>query len=303
MYLLRIPFSTPDIVILVILAIVSGFVAFFVISSRRKLQAMIEESRKQTSLTDTGNRFFDEPLKPKWMEKKKLFPVDVTAPFAFARSYKETALETAPSGEALHDLKRTMQQQQKTIDHLLSRIDRLDSGDGRNRTQVAATTALEEKEAELQKTKQQLSASQKIAGRVTEVYEELDLLQQKLAEVEERAGRADALALELDDMHQAYEHLKTEATRNAEKLQELMEEVEHTHQQVAALEEELLAANTQRQQLQKRVQLLENMNAELQHMTEANQKMKAELRRIAELESMLSLVSDERDLLLKKRLS
>jgi hypothetical protein len=31
--------------------------------------------------------------------------------------------------------------------------------------------------------------------------------------------------------------------------------------------------------------------------------MKAELRRIAELESMLSLVSDERDLLLKKRLS
>jgi hypothetical protein len=38
-------------------------------------------------------------------------------------------------------------------------------------------------------------------------------------------------------------------------------------------------------------------------MSDANKKLKNEIRRIAELESMLSMVSDERDLLLKKRLS
>jgi hypothetical protein len=38
-------------------------------------------------------------------------------------------------------------------------------------------------------------------------------------------------------------------------------------------------------------------------MSEANKKLKNEIRRIAELESMLSMVSDERDLLLKKRIS
>jgi hypothetical protein len=82
-----------------------------------------------------------------------------------------------------------------------------------------------------------------------------------------------------------------------------MEENEQLHQQLAALEEKFADTTTQRQQLQKRVQFLENMNAELQQMSDANQKMKTELRRIAELESMLSLVSEERDLLVKKRLS
>lgn len=124
-----------------------------------------------------------------------------------------------------------------------------------------------------------------------------------MAELEECAGRANELAMERDDVQQAYAQLKKETTRTQEKLHTAVGENSQLHQQLADTEDKLNEAALQRQQLQKRVQLLENLNTELQQISDANQKMKNELRRIAELESLLSLVSDERDLLLKKRLS
>jgi chromosome segregation ATPase len=291
-------------VILSLMAVILVFVVHFVLVSRRKLRAIVEESRRQYSLTGTSGRFYDEPLKPKWVEKKKLFPVDVVVPFSFAKWYKTTApAQGMPSLDKLHDLTCTVQEQQKTIDNLLTRLNKLDTSGSSKSVKMAAASLVLEEETELQKTKQQLSAAQKIAGRVTEVYREFDLMHQKMAELEESASRANELALELDDMQQAYELLKKEAARKQEKLHEMMQENEDLHQQIAHLKEKFADTNTQRQQLQKRVQCLENMNGDLQHINETNQKMKMELRRIAELESMLSLVSEERDLLVKKRLS
>jgi hypothetical protein len=151
-------------------------------------------------------------------------------------------LETAPSGEALHDLKRTMQQQQKNnrppaYPHrpawILATAEighkRCNNRTGRKRSRTA-------------KNKTATQCFAKNSSPRNGSVREFDLLQQKLAEVEERAGRADALALELDDMHQAYEHLKTEATRNAEKLKELWKSENTRTSKVAALEEELLGS-------------------------------------------------------------
>ena len=306
MHALHIDFSLTDGIILLILAIILGFVVHFVLVSRRKLQSMIEESKKQTSLTGSGGRSFEEPLKPKWTEKKRLFPEDIKLPYAVLKGYKTAAPSTAvaPVPDVLHDLKQTIHKQQKTLDQLLSRVNKLDAAEEQSETEAAAAArALEEREAELQKTKQQLSMSQKVASRVTEVYEEFDLLQQKLAELEESAGRTTKLELELDDMQQAYVQLQKEATRKQDKLQDAVNAAQALRDQLADTEDKLSEISLQRQQLQKRVQMLENMNSELQQTSDVNKKLKTELRRIAELESMLSLVSDERDILLKKRLS
>lgn len=306
MYLLRIDISLTDGIILAIMAVILGFVVQFVLVSRRKLQAIIEESKRQTSLTGSGSHYFDEPAKPRLTEKKGLFSVTVAAPSLSARPYK-TGTQTADAAmgtNVLDDLKRTMHQQQKMVDQLFTRIDKLDAQEGRGLAQTAVTAlALEERETELQKTKQQLSVAQKVAGRVTEVYQEFDLMQQKMAELEESASKVTELELELEDVQQAYVQAKKEATRNQEKLREAVTEKEQLQQQLAETESRLNETDRRQQQLQKRVQLLEDMNAELQHMNDANKKLKSELRRIAELESMLSLVSDERDILLKKRLS
>lgn len=307
MHFLQIPFSLTDVIVLQVLAIVLGFVIHFALANRRKLQAMIEESRKATSLTGTGGRYADDPpLKPKWAPTKKLFPTEAPAslPTTKAKAITPVATEVAEMPDVLHDLKQSLRQQQKTLNQLLTRVDKLDAQDERSTGETSAMTrALEEKEAELQKTKQQLSASQKIAGRVTEVYREFDLLQQKIAELEESAGRVTELTLELEDTQQAYEQARSEATRAQEKLHTVVEENSQLLHRLADTEDKLAEANQQRQQLQKRVQLLEDLNSELQQVSEANQKLKTELRRIAELESLLSMVSDERDLLLKKRIS
>lgn len=303
MNLLGIQFSLTDVLVLQLLAIALGFVIHFALVHRRRLRAMIEEAQLQTSLTGSGGRY-DEPLQGR-NEKKKTVPVNFSAFFLTTRPVKASApAEVAVRPDMVQDLKQSLHRQQKALDQLLHRIDRMDAQESRGLAQTAAATlALEEREAELQKVKQQLSASQKVAGRVSEVYQEFDVLQQKLADLEESAGKAASLTLELDDLQQAYVQLKKEFNHKQDALYEAVEKASQLHQQLAETEDKLSEANLQRVQAQKRVQLLENMNAELHQVSDANKKLKSELRRIAELESMLSLVSDERDLLLKKRLS
>jgi hypothetical protein len=49
----------------------------------------------------------------------------------------------------------------------------------------------------------------------------------------------------------------------------------------------------------KKLQFVEEMNTELKQVAETNRKLQNEIRRIAELESMLNLIIEERDELLK----
>jgi chromosome segregation ATPase len=265
---------------------------------------MVEESIRRNSLTGSGGKYSDDGLKPILVERKKELPAGISIPIPVFRTLKNL-VPVREKEPLLHggfnDLKQTIRQQQKVLDQLLQRVDQMDAQ--KEDVSFKTTTVLEQKEAELQKTKHQLQAAQKVAGRVTEVYEEFDHLQQKMADLEENASRATELAMELDEVQQAYTQLRKDLARKQERLQEVVAENEHLHQRLSETEDKLTEANLQRQQLAKKVQLLESINTELQQMSDANKKLKNELRRIAELESMLSMVSDERDLLLKKRLS
>src|SRR5215218_2147038 len=155
MYPLEIQFSITDIIVLQVMALVLGFIIHFALVNRRKLQSMIEENKKANSLTGSGGRYADEPqLKPK-PEKKK--PFVIAAPFVAAKASKAVAqpVEVAVMPDVLQDLKQSIRQQQKTLNQLLTRVDKLDAPE---ETTIARTTssALQEKEAELERTKQQL---------------------------------------------------------------------------------------------------------------------------------------------------
>ena len=67
------------------------------------------------------------------------------------------------------------------------------------------------------------------------------------------------------------------------------------------LEDKLAEANLQRQQLQKKVQFLTDLNTDLQSISDTNKKLQTELRRIGELESMLNMMAEERDFLLRRK--
>jgi hypothetical protein len=84
-------------------------------------------------------------------------------------------------------------------------------------------------------------------------------------------------------------------------MQELMNSNSRLQQLLYETEDKLINANTQRQQLLKKTKLLEELNTDFQIVSDTNSKMKNELRRIGELESMLNMMTEERDHLLSKR--
>lgn len=309
MILLAINFSLTDILVLQGMAVVLGIIIHFVLVNRRNLQQMIKENEERNSLTGHGGSFADYeslPVKKETTEKKKSFSLPAFTP-SFKINKKEPPVvdDSAVAPEAVQTLKQNMKQQQKLLIQLLRRVDKWEEGETAENKEIieAIEIKLEEKEAELLKTKQQLAAAQKMAARVEEVYRDFDALQDKMETLELQAKNANNLALELEDVKQAYEQVRKDFNRKQEKLEEVVAENGTLHYRLNETEDKLSEANMQRQQLMKKVQMLESMNNDLQQMNDANKKLQNELRRIGELESMLSMVSDERDLLLRKRTS
>ena len=58
-----------------------------------------------------------------------------------------------------------------------------------------------------------------------------------------------------------------------------------------------------RQQLQKKVAYLEELNNDMQEVADAHKKLEGQLKRVGELESMLNVVAEERDELVKKQMN
>ena len=67
------------------------------------------------------------------------------------------------------------------------------------------------------------------------------------------------------------------------------------------MSDKLREANFQRQQLQKRVSYLEELNNDLHVVADANKKLESQLKRLGELESIINVVSEERDDLLRRQ--
>ena len=316
MYTAAIDLSITDVLGLVVMAIVLGVVTYMVVGTRRKLQKLMRESEAQLSCSGAGRHYpqLDEPEIVKApvykAPSKKAAPIEEDAwaaslPFLKKTGKEERGYET-PDSE-LHTLKSNIEQQQRSLQQLLQQVDDWKGGTAqkrRNNDEIEELQALlDDKEAELQNVKQQLAASQKMATRIDDVYREFEELQLKISGLEKQAKGASELAIELDDMREAHKQIKKELVRKHDKLQEAVDENGRLHRVLNETEDKLAEANLQRVQLLKKVQYLENLHTEFQQVADANKKLQNELRRIGELESMLSMVSDERDILLKRRQS
>lgn len=320
MYTAAINLSITDVVGLIVMAIVLGIVVHLVINTRRKLRKLMQESEAQFSLSGAGSKYpqFDEPELPQQAAYKVPPPKKVVTSYrddenepewtpSFLKKTKpEPKAEPLIQSSELSSLKNNIEQQQRSLAQLLQQVDDWKGTAKQNRTKEEVAelqTMLQEKEAELQSVKQQLSASQKMSTRIEDVYREFEELQDKIMSLEKQAKNASELALEIEDMREAHKQIKKELVRKQDKLQEAVEENQRLYRQLSEAEDKLSEANLHRQQLMKKVQYLDNLHNEFQQVADANKKLQNELRRIGELESMLSMVSDERDILLKRRQS
>jgi DNA repair exonuclease SbcCD ATPase subunit len=213
---------------------------------------------------------------------------------------------------SLNEVKDSILQQKQQLDKLWQRVDSFTmerpapakskkEDAGLYEKIEALELEVEEKDEELKKLRKSNEVAQMMASRLEQVEEEFSRMQERVEESEKEASRAKQLAMDLEDAKEEYRQVHKEHQRKAEKLQELMQEQARLHQQLCDTEDKLQEANMQRHQFMKRARILEEMNSDFQNVSDTNSKMKNELRRMGELESMLNMMTEERDHLLRKR--
>lgn len=300
-----------EFIVLPLVVIIFGATLYFFIKSRKSLEETLSATKKTTAL----------PIRKEKQSSNKRSNV-VELEEQFARMRYETSLpklekidaplkKQAKEEMAVRDLKNTIAQQQKMLDSYLAKVEELEN-EGREELNEKIeelekkidelTSVVEEKENEIKDLRQQASAGERMAARIEEVYREFEQLQTKMAGLEKQASRANNLAIELEDTKYSYEQVHKELLRKQEKLEEVMNENQRMRQQMDELEDKLAEANLQRQQLQKKVLFLTDLNNDIQSIADTNKKLQTELRRIGELESMLNMMAEERDFLLRKKL-
>ena len=307
--LLTVQLSWIEIGILFFASTIFGLAVHFFVTTRRSLKQYIQPDKKKNpkkkiepvSLVDKESHLLQvqerlQSFKP----KQKLEEEE--------NSISEK--NDLPKDQLVLSLKQTVAQQQKLLNGFLRKVEEMEDN-GKEELKLenedlrAEIKKLEElvdnKAAEVEGLQQQVSTAQSMVARIDEIYSEFESLQQRMRELEEQARRANALEMELEEARESYELARKDMLRKQEKLEQVLNENTELKNQLHDIEDKLSEANRQRQQLQKKVQFLQDLNDDMHNMTEANKKLQNELRRIGELESMLNMIAEERDQLLKKQ--
>jgi hypothetical protein len=159
---------------------------------------------------------------------------------------------------------------------------------------------LGQKEVEVKNIQQKESLTREMTSMLDNAYSDFNALQGKIQKLESQLSASKMLNLEYEDMVESYYKVSREAEEQKNKLQATSLQNQQLTLQLNETEDKLRESNFQRQQLLKRVAYLEELNTDLQIVADANKKLEHQLRRIGELESMLNVVSEERDNLIKK---
>ena len=126
-------------------------------------------------------------------------------------------------------------------------------------------------------------------------YSEFNALQEKMQKLEMQVTTSRTSSLELEELKEGYAKLQRDHEEQRIKLNAFAMENRELQLQLNDAEEQLREITLQRQQLQKRVGYLEELNNDLQDVSDANKRLEGQIKRIGELESMLNMVSEERD--------
>lgn len=292
-------------------AVILGVTIYFFIKSQRSLRRTLQANRPGLAPSSK---------KEKSASYKRSSIVDLEEQFARMRyeasifSKEEAAVPARQKEHSdenmVHDLKNTIAEQQKMLTEYLARVEEMEK-EGRDEMMEQNNqlqkeihklhVTIEKKDEEIEELFQQARTAQKMSDKIEEVYQEFEQLQAKMMSLEKQASRANNLAIELEDAKQSYEQAHRELTRKQEKLEEVLQENQRMRQEMNELEDKLSEANGQRQQLHKKVQFLQDLNNDMQSISDTNKKLQTELRRIGELESMLNMMAEERDFLLRKK--
>lgn len=286
MFFLQIPTTAVEITVFVLLITFVVFAVRFVLASRKEMEELVRQDYAQFLPPDepkAGVRFFPS-LNKKHQQKK----------------------EPRRADRDIQKMQSMILQQQEQLSAVVNQLKGLDREKTLtvealpNRKVEDLQLSLDKKDAEIRSLRQQNELANKMQVHFDELQKEFDVLQEKLEKVELQAWQANELAMKVENLEQANIHLEKELLRKDEKLSELAEENQRLNSLLHQSEDKLQESNNQRQQLAKKVQFLQDINNDLKQLSDTNRKLQNEIRRIGELESMLNLIMQERDELLRR---
>lgn len=327
--------SVFEIIFLFASAIVVGVVIHFFITNRRSLNKIMEETPRQgQSMSEWKMKYLNEiegrdkeagELKHRLFEAEentKIYQLEIEELKSQIRKLSnqlENSKILKPSSENRSDYYEQLRQaQQNLIEHnekisqLLEQVDVIKESEEKNQeiqrsnkelnTQINDLKyLLGEKEVEINQIKQKETLTKEMTSMLDNAYSEFETLQTKIRKLESQLTSSKMVNIEYEDLKEAYYKMARDLDESKNKVNNFLQENQNLQIDLSRTEDKLNEANQQRQQLQKKVAYLEELTSDLQQMSDANKKLEGQLKKIGELESMLNMVSEERDQLREKQ--
>jgi FtsZ-binding cell division protein ZapB len=243
---------------------------------------------------------------------KKLLAEEPTPPLAAAVEKVKTQEERGDYLEQLRQAQSSLMEHNQKINQLLGNIDIIKEKEEMQREVLrvndelsaqinAMRLQLTEKEIEISNSKQKEHLTNEMKSMLDNTYTEFNTLQGKILKLESQLTSSRMMNMEYEDLKEAHSKLSRDFEEYKLKANTLTIENQQLQAQLLDVEDRLRDANFQRQQLQKRTAYLEELNTDLQVVSDTNKKLEAQLRRVGELESMLNVVAEERDHLMRNK--
>lgn len=243
---------------------------------------------------------------------KKLLAEEPTPPLTTTVEKVKTQEERGDYLEQLRQAQSSLMEHNHKINQLLGNIDIIKEKEEMQREVLrvndelsaqinAMRLQLTEKEIEISNSKQKEHLTNEMKSMLDNTYTEFNTLQGKILKLESQLTSSRMMNMEYEDLKEAHSKLSRDFEEYKSKANTLTIENQQLQAQLLDVEDRLRDANFQRQQLQKRTAYLEELNTDLQVVSDANKKLEAQLRRVGELESMLNVVAEERDHLMRNK--
>lgn len=243
----------------------------------KKLQAEMESLRKATPLSGTAS----SGDKPDYMEQLRMAQSSLL-------EHNEKINQLLGQIDIVKETEERQQEIIKTNEELSSQIDDL-------------RFKLSQKEKEINNIRQKEHLTTEMNAMLDSAYSEFNVLQGKMLKLENQVNTSKKISLEYEELKESHYKITRDFEEQKLKYHAFSDENRQLKISLTEAEEKLKDTEFQRQQLQKRVVYLEELNSDMQMIVDANKKLEGQLKRIGELESMLNVISEERDQLIQRK--
>lgn len=328
--------SLVEIIVLMLGAITLGITIHFFITSRKSLREATNEMAGKTNkeLGEWKSKYFNdtelrdseltmlrkqlaeleennninqiEAEETKKLNKKlkqELEQLKQTAP-----KTKETSSKTDYT-EQLRIAQSSLMEHSQKINELLGQIDIVTETEEKQKEILKYNEELSseidelrhklsQKEKEVSNIRQKENLTKEMTSMLDNAYTEFSVLQEKIEKLEHQVAISRRANIEYEDLKEGYQKLSHDYDEMKRKYQSVSIEYRELKEILNDTEDELKEANHQRQQLQKKVAYLEELNNDMQTVADTHKKLEGQLKRIGELESMLNIMTEEKEQLL-----